>query len=551
MKKRFLVPFVIFISLVIMALLIKNEPCIQNIKSETATITVSRPVTTTVTMTKTTTKTVTMTKTIPVTKTNEIVRTVTATITKSAIMTKTRILTLTLTTIKKPPEIKYMEIFPNKTPDDKITTFKLSFYIIGNGTIEGKVIVTPVYYPNLNIEYEKQRVFKISGGGFHKINIPINGGKEYFVTIEACNEVGCSKKEMKTPYYREYNNLAKELKEKGIIISAVYMPHSASYFCQEAEEEPLLGCFEDTSLDIVQWKHIDWANGHGISVFWVDWTMLAWTSSKWRTLEVTRKLLEKNMTIGIMIGPISFTEIPIDLARHLGEYLEIVEEASKFMNYPSYYKIGGRPALFIWSEVVFSNRGNFYRKVYEVVKNQTGSCPYIIADLLPRIGYNFIIPGFSSFKEWYMWAITRKDDGGDVYIGGYTGWIGFYGVHKDDQGEYLPKEEFRKNFLEYYKVFVKEWRKFAEGRGKCFIPTVSPGFEKIDRPGFIDYKIPRDPVRFKKMLEYALENIGSCAEIRIDTWNDFYEGTYVEPSENEEFKFLNTLRNLLVELSSP
>ncbi|MEM1667835.1 MAG: hypothetical protein QXE91_07085, partial [Thermofilaceae archaeon] len=59
------------------------------------------------------------------------------------------------------------------------------------------------------------------------------------------------------------------------------------------------------------------------------------------------------------------------------------------------------------------------------------------------------------------------------------------------------------------------------------------------------WPIPRDPTRFASMLEAALQVAAECGEVRIDTWNDFFEGSYIEPSVREGFLFLEALASAL------
>ncbi|RLG60946.1 hypothetical protein DRN86_01185 [Candidatus Geothermarchaeota archaeon] len=56
--------------------------------------------------------------------------------------------------------------------------------------------------------------------------------------------------------------------------------------------------------------------------------------------------------------------------------------------------------------------------------------------------------------------------------------------------------------------------------------------------------MPKDEERFAEMLKIALEVMGNRREIRIDTWNDFYENTFVEPSEKDGFTYLEIIWKL-------
>ncbi|AFK21685.1 hypothetical protein [Pyrococcus sp. ST04] len=408
-------------------------------------------------------------------------------------------------------------------------------------------------YSNNIFPEERPKTFRIKGEGEKAVSVRIKGGREYEVQIRSCNEAGCSRLiKIKTPYYREFKNRAKELQKKGITISAVYMMFSTWYFIHSPESErfidyPLMGPY-DTEIDIVQWKHIDWANGFGISVFWMDLTWSAPHTME-RNLRIMQGFLEKNMSIGIMIGPIDTMRtnklgaFDLSLPENSDALLSVIRQTLPIMKHPNYYRIQGRPAIFIWAEISFVNRERVYREIRDLVESHTGVPPFIIADILPRIYENWILPTNSNFQGWKNWAIKR--DGADRYIDGYTGWIGFFGVHNSSASIPLSEDEFRKNFLKFYKEHLAAWREYSESKGRCFIPTVSPGFIRTGDKGFIKYPIERDVKRFREMTYLALQNIGSCGEIRIDTWNDFYEATFIEPSVNEGFRYIETLLSIL------
>jgi len=206
-------------------------------------------------------------------------------------------------------------VHPSETPLDKIDNFTVTFQVFGEGDIVTEIRVVPLTYEEIFGPYsnnifpkERPKTLRIKAAGEKAVSIKIRGGREYEIQIKACNEAGCSRLiKVKTPYYREFKNKAKELQEKGITISAVYMMFSTWYFTHSPESKrfvdyPLMGPY-DTETDIVQWKHIDWANGFGISVFWMDLTWSAPHDME-RNLRIMRGFLEKNMSIGIMIGPI-------------------------------------------------------------------------------------------------------------------------------------------------------------------------------------------------------------------------------------------------------
>jgi hypothetical protein len=82
----------------------------------------------------------------------------------------------------------------------------------------------------------------------------------------------------------------------------------------------------------------------------------------------------------------------------------------------------------------------------------------------------------------------------------------------------------------------------------ALVPSVIPGFDYRKAPWGQSDAVPllRDKERFKMELEIALKYMDEELKmIRIDTWNDWYESTQVEPSMEEGFLFLSALKKVL------
>jgi hypothetical protein len=91
----------------------------------------------------------------------------------------------------------------------------------------------PEDYPKV-FPPDKERVLVLTpvDGKFdsleEKFSVPIKdivGGREYRIVALVRDLAGNEKMvEVKTPYIRQFENFGKELYDKGIIVSAVYMP---------------------------------------------------------------------------------------------------------------------------------------------------------------------------------------------------------------------------------------------------------------------------------------------------------------------------------------
>jgi hypothetical protein len=62
--------------------------------------------------------------------------------------------------------------------------------------------------------------------------------------------------------------------------------------------------------------------------------------------------------------------------------------------------------------------------------------------------------------------------------------------------------------------------------------------------------IDRDPDKFKKRLELAFKYRNNTGIVWIHEFNNFFEDTQIEPTVEEGFVFLETLRNFLQSYNS-
>ena len=80
-----------------------------------------------------------------------------------------------------------------------------------------------------------------------------------------------------------------------------------------------------------------------------------------------------------------------------------------------------------------------------------------------------------------------------------------------------------------------------------YIPSVISEFDSryVEWGNPNQIPLPRDAERFTKQLELALSNSVPKLFIRIDTWNDWYESTIIEPSTRWGFDYLQIIKKIV------
>lgn len=103
----------------------------------------------------------------------------------------------------------------------------------------------------------------------------------------------------------------------------------------------------------------------------------------------------------------------------------------------------------------------------------------------------------------------------------------------------LPLEE---KYLSYLRQGFEKWYKF-DNLG--FLPFAVVGYD----PRYVVWGdkeavlIERDPNKFYNRLELASQFLGEV--LWIHEFNNFFEDTQIEPTKEEGFVFLETLKNFL------
>ena len=411
----------------------------------------------------------------------------------------------------------YQKIFPQ----DEIREFKLS-------PIDGK-------FDELNEEF--------------KIEIKeIMGGREYKIIAIIEDEAGniCTK-EIKTPYIRQYENVAKK---DDIIIMASYM----TWYVQENwgwpkdyefDGRPILGAYHQRDKIII-YKHMDWATGYGIDVFLVDWSHTIYEDDPFKTDQNIMEIFKvaKNFSgppkIGILLDPVfenmkaikcgDWTCYDIDDPKSVSYLLNITRYiAERYMKDENYFKYNEKPVIYIYeSSSMRGNMSELLKKLRYIIKNETNMEPIFIGDEI-------------------SWLFTYPEDW--LNINGNTiERLRAFNVISDWAGSYDgSNKEYVDNYEIYMDILYNKWSKFLINENLHIVPSVLPGFKFIYVYATQEVvPLPKSPDKFKERLEIALNYMDlNIRMIRIDTWNDWGEWTNIEPDTKYYFKLLEVLKETL------
>jgi hypothetical protein len=461
---------------------------------------------------------------------------------------------------------------PTKIINDKIYDINVSFEVISplNTLKEVEIMLIPVEYRYFITKYgmreedyykvfpkEEIRTIKLQPKGLERemFNVTfadLKGGREYLIKAVAKDVAdSINSEEIKTPYIREFENKAKNIKWTILADYYTWFDTQQPGYRHWRDEEgrryiytPLLGEY-DSGDSLVIAKHIDWATGHGISVLNVSW----WTTGKderwydYYSLQNFMSLLEhpmmKNVRFCILYEanrlkttnrptrPIAGTVIDVDDEYNRNKLIEdfkFLREA--FFVHPQYYRIDGKPV------VTFDRLRDFIgniEEVFEQIRIAAGDI-YIVNDILHLFGWD-------QPHDDIFWLHIKKINSISNAISCSGGGFWPYAVSRVREpyikGSVKPLFDY---IEEVYSELTSRFPKLA------LIPVIHPGMEALPRtrePYYIPLKRTEDTIfgYIKLAKKYATRGM-----IKLNSFNNWDWGDQIEPSSDEkEFNPLNII----------
>jgi hypothetical protein len=464
---------------------------------------------------------------------------------------------------KSPPLIVNLSWTPTRENLDKIYDINVTFVARDDKTpiAYAELRFIPVEYYYMIEKYgmrpedypkvfppDKERDFVLTpvDGKFdsleEKFSVPIKdivGGREYKIVVLVRDSAGNERTaEVKTPYIRQFENIAKT--DDIIVIADYYFGYRAPPIAWRNGSQrihvymPLLGEY-DTSDPIVIDKHIDWATGHGIDAFAISW----WGNDLENpNPQVTgghpydlvdfeetflRSPLLKDIKFFILYentGRLKIqnpTDPPerwvqdLDDPFNRNRLLQDFEYISKYFKYPSYLRINGKPVIIFDYTAAF--RGNI-SNVFSTLRT-----------MLREKGYEVYLINDIGLRSFYPSEIANEKNPHILQIIDSTDAIGYtFYMSPDAENIY------------------KAWHDFALKKGKDFLPYFGAGFEPHPFYGFPS-TVPYKTEIFERTINNSIKyNIGRIIGTRFNAW---YWGSHVEPTQEYEFLYLELIKKYL------
>ncbi|BEH10157.1 MULTISPECIES: glycoside hydrolase family 99-like domain-containing protein [Geobacter] len=297
------------------------------------------------------------------------------------------------------------------------------------------------------------------------------------------------------------------------------------------EREPLLGFnYPEEDFKIAE-KHLQWMYEYGIDFIIYDWY---WKKDNTTKLEhaINAYLKAKNNNkVKFTILWANETDVPVNLQQFT---LMVSYWINNYFNKKQYVTIDGKPVVFIFSP--------------ERLRDSASSFGMTSKDLLDiarkmsrEAGYGGIyFVGCAQAIEYFIKDFLPNN--------GYDA-ISAYNYHRGYSGVY-EKGGLAVNYSQLSAGYKQSWEWILSNTSLPYFLPVTAGWSKKPWGSFTPHdECISDPNSFKEHLLASKEyidsyNIKTKSTVVICCWNEFAEGSYIEPTKRWQFQYLQAVKDV-------
>lgn len=329
---------------------------------------------------------------------------------------------------------------------------------------------------------------------------------------------------------------------------------------------PVLGEYSSRDPETIG-RHLDWAKAAGIDFFAITWL----GPGTWEDISLKDYYLSasKNSDVKFCIhydSSLVLNKFRLDKSKNQvsfdfeEEYLVGKSKGEKFLedfdyladNYfghTRYLKAKGGPLVVVYGASAFRNASGYLEKLKANMAKR-GISLFLVGDVvcwggvkISRNVLSFLLKTPPEEAVKIFWRALRrispasyeKDFSLSEYFSGITAY-NLFNVHRT------------KNFLKNTEELYRKFRDYARGQNLCFIPGVIPGYDdrKFKDPKRPILKRGNDGEFYKDFCRIAREYIDPGLNLSlIATFNEWHEGTEIEPSLEYGTKYLELTKSFL------
>lgn len=311
--------------------------------------------------------------------------------------------------------------------------------------------------------------------------------------------------------------------------------------------QPELGEYNSREGQVIS-RHVDWARSAGIDFFAVRWVdRESWDDLTWRDyyLKHSRSSELKfcfnydaipalNRFYFHTFPNYDFDELYTPTKTKGEKFLEDFDYFAKnYFHLPQYLKIEGKPVVFLYNASAFRNSEKYLAKLPPV---------FLVADAVCWSGAKI-----SKRNLKFLWETSPKEAVKTIWrafrrrnIESYEKDFELSKHFRAITGYNMYSLNRTQNFLANVEEVYKKFRDYAKLKNLYFIPGVMPGYDDRNQFGLNRAVLERQEGEFyKNYWQIARKCLDpSLPLVMLTTFNEWHEGTEVEPSREYGEKYL-------------
>ena len=290
--------------------------------------------------------------------------------------------------------------------------------------------------------------------------------------------------------------------------------------------KPVLGWYDEANPEIVDWQ-IKWAVENGITVFLVDWYWVQGSQHLQHWLEAYKKSRYRGQ---LKIALMWANHNPP--GTHSAEDWKRVSDhwIAEYFPMDSYYRMDGKPALFLWD--------------HRNLRNDLGGSEAVAAALSASQD----AARAAGFEGIHYVALHANGQEETLHAEGYRGTTTY---HEWGDAGGMAKDPQRMEFSDVVATAPDSWqRQYGARAGLEFYPVVDTGWDSRPWHGNQARVIAgRTPALFEQLLREAKGFAGRTEAplVILGPMNEWGEGSYIEPNTEFGFAMMNAVRDVFGE----
>lgn len=213
---------------------------------------------------------------------------------------------------------------------------------------------------------------------------------------------------------------------------------------------------------------------------------------------------------------------------------------TKYFSHPSYYKIDGKPVFSIYDM-------NNLVKGLGGVQQAVDALDYFRAEV-KKAGF----PGLH-LQMIYWWAVPKIDDSGFASKKGTAeNTIKTFKIDSLTNYQFVHVSGVQEDYVKWADKALSKWPQWSKQFDIPYFPHISIGWDNnaryVRKRGAVTKNV--NPETFKKYLLKAKAYVDAHPDqpklITINSWNEWVEGSYLEPDERFGMGYLEAVRDVFV-----